>query len=58
MEQQRNGLSYFDPMFCDRDMRGQLDRALKEAAALRAENMSSKARANVAEKEKALLEAR
>ncbi|CAM9783784.1 unnamed protein product, partial [Hapterophycus canaliculatus] len=41
-----------------RDIRGQLDRALKEAAALRADNMSSKNRADLAEKEKSALETR
>lgn len=41
-----------------RDIRGQLDRALQEAEALRADNVTFKARANLAEKEKAGLETR
>ncbi|CAM9804273.1 unnamed protein product, partial [Scytosiphon promiscuus] len=42
----------------NRDVRGQLDRALKEAAALRADNVGSKNRADLREKEKAILQAR
>ncbi|CAN0482240.1 unnamed protein product [Ectocarpus sp. 12 AP-2014] len=41
-----------------RDVRGQLERALQEAEALRADNIAFKTRVNLAEKEKAHLETR
>lgn len=48
--------SWFDAR--GRDIRGQLERALQEAEALRADNVTFKSRANAAEKGKADLEAR
>ncbi|CAN0212962.1 unnamed protein product, partial [Ectocarpus sp. 13 AM-2016] len=42
----------------DRDVRGQLERALQEAEALRADNIAFKTRVNLAEREKAHLETR